>query len=107
MLGEGFARRAAAVVGWRVGCSRDGLIGHDLVLGRGSLKFFQLQLKLVDQPGAAFGTRAILLALQLGDLQLQRRDQRLRAGHDSPHLHQFGLGGRQFSVQSLEFGMGI
>ncbi len=54
MLGEGFARRTATIVGWRVGCSRDGLIGADLVLGRRGLKFFQLQLELVDQPGAAF-----------------------------------------------------
>ena len=47
--------------------------------GRG-FQFFQRQLKLIQQPGGALGTGTIAIAVELFDLQLQMRDQRLVVG---------------------------
>ena len=48
---------------------------------------------LVDQPGAAFGALAILLAAHFGDLELEVSDHRLGRRHDGAHLREIGLGG--------------
>ncbi|MEJ0047106.1 MAG: hypothetical protein WDN04_14070 [Rhodospirillales bacterium] len=50
--------------------ARGGLLGGDLVLGRGGFQFLQPQFHLVEQPHGAFGALAIKLMPQLGDLQL-------------------------------------
>ena len=51
----------------------------DLVLGRAGRGFLELQLQLVEQLAAALGGLPVLLAPQLGDLQLVVGDHRLGA----------------------------
>src|SRR6478736_3254898 len=54
------------------GCSfGSGLFGSKFVLGRRGLQFLQRQLKVIQQPRGALGPRAITVAVQLLDLQLQ------------------------------------
>jgi hypothetical protein len=114
VLGERLARRPAALKG----AHRRGLPGcvgsPGLVLGSGRLEFFELQLELVDQPGATLGGLAVLRPAQLGDLELQRRDHRLRAGNHRPGLRQIHLGGvgaglgrRERRAQSIDLGGGV
>ena len=90
------------------------LLGGDLVLGGGGLEFLELQLHLVDQPGAAFGAVAILLAPELGDLELEVLDHRLGGRDHRPGLRQLALGGlgtglrgRERGAQSGNLGGGI
>lgn len=76
MFGERLARRALAVEGRdrsRLFCRgyRD-----QHVLGCVGFQVAELQFHLVKQPPRAFGAGAILLAPQLGDLQLEVRDHR-------------------------------
>jgi hypothetical protein len=52
-------------------------LGDQIVLGGVGLEIFELQLHLVEQAAAAFGAGAILLAPELGDLQLEVGDQGL------------------------------
>ncbi len=68
-----------------------GLLGADRLLGCSGLEFLELQLHLVDQPGAAFGGLSILLPPQLGDLEAERLDQRLRARGQGAGLCKLGL----------------
>jgi hypothetical protein len=51
-----------------------------LVLGRARRRFLELQLQLVEQLAAALGGLPVLLAPQLGNLQLVIGHQRLSAG---------------------------
>jgi hypothetical protein len=65
-------------------CSGNGfrrLFGADGIFGRGGFHLLELQLELVDQPGGALGTAAILVSLEHRDLELQACDQRLRCRH--------------------------
>ncbi len=64
----------------------------DLVLGRGGLEFFELQLHLVDQTRAAFRAVAILLPPQPGDLEPEVLDHRLGGRDHRPSLRQLALG---------------
>jgi hypothetical protein len=57
--------------------ARRGLLGGDLVLGRGGLEFFESKFRLVDQPYGPFRPWAVELTLQLGDLQVLMCDHRL------------------------------
>ena len=57
-----------------------GHFGGKFVLGRRGLQFLQRQFKLIQQPRGALGPRAITVAVQLLDLQLQMSDQRLVIG---------------------------
>ena len=80
MLGERLARRALAGEGRH----RRGLghrhLGGDLVLGRRTLQFLELQLDLIEKPRRAFRARTIELARQLLDPQLLVSDQGLIIG---------------------------
>ena len=68
--GNGFLCGPLALEGRDRGglCCR--FLGDQIILGCVSLELFELQLHLIEQAAAAFGTGAILLALQLCDLQL-------------------------------------
>ncbi|TGD66255.1 hypothetical protein EYC08_05065 [Tabrizicola sp. WMC-M-20] len=96
------------------GVRTSGLLSRKRILRGGSLQFLKLQFQLVDQPCAAFGRDAVFVAPQLGDLELQFLDHRLRAGGQGTGLRQFGFrspcarrfrskGGTQFG----DFGSGI
>jgi hypothetical protein len=54
-------------------------LGFRLLLAGRRRKLLELQFQLVDEALAALGSRPELLALHLGDHQLQVFDQRLRA----------------------------
>ncbi len=71
------ARRAAALEAPDGGLRRSGgTLGGELVLARGGLDFLELELQLVEQPRLALGLLAVERALQLLDLELQRRYDR-------------------------------
>ena len=77
-------------------------------------KFLELQLHLVDEAGAAFGAMAIVVASELGDLQLEVLDHGLRGGDHRPGLRQLalrdlgtGLRCRESGAQSGNLGGGI
>ena len=61
------------------------------VFGRVSLELLELQLHLIEQAAAALGAGAILLALELGDLQLEVSDQRLDGALAGMGVGQLGL----------------
>lgn len=54
------------------------------------LEFLELQFKLVQEPAAALGAGAILLAPELGDLQLEVPDQSFPGRRLSPRGGKFG-----------------
>jgi hypothetical protein len=60
--------------------------GSNLVLGRARRGFLELQFQLVEQLAAALGGLPVMLAPQLGDLQLVIGDHRLGAGSPSLRL---------------------
>ena len=64
-------RTYRCALGWR---------GGDCILGRARRRLLELQLQLVEQLATAFGGLPVLLAPQLGDLQLVIGDQCLGAG---------------------------
>ena len=112
VLGERFTRRAAALEP----DDRRGLRlpSGNLVLGGRGLEFLELQLHLVDQAGTAFGTMAVVVAPELGDLELEMLDHRLGGRDHRPGLRQLALGDRgtslrrrQGSAQSGNLGSGI
>jgi hypothetical protein len=79
-------------------------LGLRLVLCRGRGEFFELELHLLDQPLAALGARTKLLALHLGDHQLQVLDQRRRAHElgarlDQRRLQRLGVVGKGISCR--------
>lgn len=51
--------------------------GCKIILGGVGLETFELQLRLVEQAACTLGAGAVLLAPELGDLQLEVRDHRL------------------------------
>ena len=65
-LGRGNARRLGG-----------GGFGRDIVLAGVGLQILELQLHLLEQAAAALGAGAVLLAPELGDLELEVRDHRL------------------------------
>ena len=93
MLGKRLTGWPAAFEGGDICDLRCHAFRGDLVLGGVGLEFFELQFHLVDQPGAAFGALAILLAAHFGDLELEVSDHRLGRRHDGAHLREIGLGG--------------
>ena len=54
---------------------RGGHLRGEIIFAGAGLELFQLQLELVEQPPAALGAGAVLFTPELGDLQLQVRDQ--------------------------------
>ena len=112
VIGERLARRAAALEP----DDRRGLRlpSGDLVLGGGGLEFLELQLHLVDQAGTAFGAMAVVVAPELGDLELEMLDHHLGSRDHRTGLRQLalsglgtGLRGRQGSAQLGNLGSGI
>ncbi len=93
MRGKRLASRRAAFEGGDIRDLRCHAFRRDLVLGGIGLEFLEMQFHLVDQPGAAFGALAILLAAHFGDLELEVPDHRLGGRHDCAHLREVGLGG--------------
>lgn len=78
MLREWLAPRSLALEGRNARRSRN-RFRSQLVLGGIGLKILELHLQLVEEPGLAFRARAKQLAPQLLDLQLEPRDQGIRA----------------------------
>ena len=81
MLGERLARWALAGEGrhgrgpgHRLGRVRRDLLGGQIILGRRGFEFLELQLQLVEQTGAAFGTLTEAIPVELLDLQLEVGD---------------------------------
>ena len=103
MFGKRLARRFAPFEGADRCRLRHRLCPKRIFRGRG-LEFLELELQLLDQPGAAFGALPELLAPQLGELELEVRDHRLGGRHHRLRLRQLGLGGRQLGAKSGDFG---
>ena len=90
-------------------------LGEEIVFRCAGLDLFELQLELVDEAGRSLGGLAVLFALQLGDLELEMRDECLVVGDlgasDSGvgdscggvrHCQiPFGFGGENARLQSL------
>ena len=112
VIRERLARRAEALEpGDRRGLR---LPGGNFVLGSGSLEFLELHLHLVDKAGATLGAVAVMVAPELGDLELQMLDHGLGGRDHRPGLRQLALGGfgtglrcREGSPQSSNLGGGI
>ena len=75
---------------------RGGVFGGQIVPGRIGLKVFELQLHLIEEAAGAFGAGTILLAPQLGDLQLEVCDHRFDGA-----LAGVGVGKLRLSLVSL------
>lgn len=71
MLGERLARRPLALEDGNHGDLRCCFLSDQIVLGSVGLEPLELQLHLIEQAAAALGAGTVLLALQLGDLQLE------------------------------------
>ena len=91
MLGERLLYRRLALEAANVGCLLGGSLGNEGVLAGVSFKLLELQLHLVEQASGTFGAGAVLLALQLGDLQLQMSDQRGRGTLTGVRVGQLGF----------------
>jgi hypothetical protein len=91
MLGKGLARRSPTGERHDLGGARRGLFGGDLVLGRRTRQFVEPQGELIEQSHHTLGALTVELALQLGDLQLLVRDQRLVVGGARPGIGQLRL----------------
>jgi len=77
MIGERLPCGALALEGGDRGGLGCRFLSDQIVFGSVGLELFELQLHLIEQAAAAFGAGAVLLALQLGYLQLEVSDQRL------------------------------
>jgi hypothetical protein len=77
VIGKRLPDRPLALEGGDVRRLRRGGIGHQVVLCGIGFEVFELELHLLEQATDAFGAGAVLLALQLGDLQLEMGDYRL------------------------------
>ena len=69
-----------------------GSLGSKVVLGGVGLKVFEMQFHLIEQAAGAFGAGAVLLPLQLGDLQLEVGDDRLGGALAGLGIGEPGLG---------------
>ena len=108
MLGERLARRALAGEGRNLGGPGRRTLGGELILGGRGFQLLELQLELVEQPGAALGALAEAIAPELLDLQLEMGDQRLVVGGLGPqggrfrcHRDQLLLACQQQPLQAL------
>lgn len=77
LLGKGLSRGALAIEGSHARGLVRCHLGGEVVLAGGGFQLFELQLELIEQATTALGARAMLLALEFGDLELEMRDQRL------------------------------
>ncbi|PYE84186.1 hypothetical protein C7477_1543 [Phyllobacterium leguminum] len=92
MAGERLAHGLAALEGGNIRRLCRCAFCRDEVFRCIGFEFFELQFHLVDEAGAALRASAILLAPQLGDLELQMCDQSLGGGDDGANLGEFGFG---------------
>jgi hypothetical protein len=70
---------------------RRGGLGLQVVLCGIGFEVFELELHLLEQATGAFGAGAVLLALQLGDLQLEMGDHRFGGALPSAGIGELGL----------------
>lgn len=77
MIGEWLACRLPALECGDTRRLRRSRFGHQVVFGGIGFEVLELQLHLLKQTARAFGAGTKLLALQLGDLQLEVGDHRL------------------------------
>ena len=85
---------------------RCGLLGRELILGRGSFQLLELKLHLVDQTRLALVARAKQIPFELLDRQPQMHDQRFcarrfgaRVRYLGPRLHKLGIACLQQPLQ--------
>jgi hypothetical protein len=102
---QGRPHRLAA--GWAVRAAGAALLACCLlrlggVLAGGGDQFAELELQLVDQLAAALGGGAVLVALELGDEQLEMRHHRLSAGSARLGLAPRQLLGRERGAQCID-----
>jgi hypothetical protein len=77
MRGEWLAGGLPAGEAGDVGGLLGGHLGEEIILAGAGLDLFELQLELVDEADGALGGRAVLIALQPGDLELEMGDDRI------------------------------
>ena len=106
MCGERLPCRSLALERGNARRLGGGGFGGEIVLAGVGLDILKLQFHLLEQATAALGTGAVLLAPELGDLELEVRDHRLgraisRRGAGKPCLGIIGALDRD-SEQRLE-----
>ena len=98
MIRERLAGRAAAFECRDRGPGSGG-IRLCTILFKVRLEVLRLHLELFDQPGMTFGTVAISIAPEFGDLEPQVPDHLLGGRDDGLGLDQFALGGDQSALR--------
>ena len=76
MVGEGVALRPLAREAGDRRRLGDGALRGEFVFRRARFQLFELERQLIEQPRRALRLLPVDLALQFGDLELLRRDQR-------------------------------
>jgi len=89
MFGERLARGALAGEGRDAGGLGHRLLCGEIIFGGRGFQLLELQLELVKQPGAALGTLAEAIAVELLDPQLEVGDQSLVVGDLGPQRGSF------------------
>ena len=77
MLGERLSDRPSTLERGNAGRVVGSDVGSEIVLRSVGLEILELELHLLEQAAAALGTRTVLLAPELCDLQFEVRDDRL------------------------------
>jgi hypothetical protein len=77
MLGERLPDRPSALERGDAGRVGGGDLGGEVILAGVGFEILELEFHLLEQAAAALGTRAVLLASELRDLQFEVRDDRL------------------------------
>ena len=90
MVRERFAGRPLALERLHGLCPRCRLLGRQFILGCCRFQLFELKLHLFQQPRLALRARAIELAPQLLDLELEMADERFRARQIRLGIGRFG-----------------
>ena len=90
-LGEWLPDRSFALERGDVRCLRRSGFGGEIVFGRVRLQVFELELELREQPLGAFGAGAVLLAPELGDLELEMGDHRFGGTLPGTGIGELGL----------------
>lgn len=91
MIGERLPRRPLTLEGDDCGGLGCRFLGDQIVFGGVGLELFELELHLVEEAAAALGAGAILLTLELGDLQLEVSDQGLDGALVGQGVGELGL----------------
>ncbi|OBX17512.1 hypothetical protein A9995_15655 [Erythrobacter sp. QSSC1-22B] len=96
MIGKRLSCGPYAREGGDGGRLRCRFLGNQIILACIGLEIFELQLHLIEQAAGAFCAGAVLLAPQLGDLQLEVGDDRFGGA-----LAGVGIGKLRLSLISL------